>query len=345
MGNAPGAYRPDGRPARQFGDEIIEPGEPFSGDTLDVIRSLIDEPAGGDLHGLQEPEPEPETEPESKPDDGVQLDTPVPSVEKSDQVENQDHAELTQAILSAGLVFDQADTQTFDTAVADTDVAPKAMDQAVSLSLEPEISLPDNITQFIKDLDRFADEKLTQIEAGNEIEKGRKPLPDMAEAKVSPAPPQMWPVRTKPEWRKLNVVEGAPGRAVRRFCSKPRNLSLLMLIGISIWRPWFIPTLTFVIFLTVVLVAISVGPDRVAAFNGWWFARLKRRNPKKADRLIRRGNWVLRRVEGLADRLPPAWVAGFYLPELDDRDNVADDDAVLKARFERIASQEQIGPA
>lgn len=203
----------------------------------------------------------------------------------------------------------------------------------------------------MSDMDSFAGAKLAEIEA-NEVEKDSPAEPSgWNTVEVEPVPPlavkRKWmerpPARAKPEWRKLNVVEGAPGRAVRQFLSQPRNVALLMLVYISLWRPWFIPTLTFVIFLSVVLIAISVGPDRVASFTGWWFARLKRRNPKKADRLIRRGNRFLRRVEGLADRLPPAWVAGFYLPELDGEDRTAGDDAHLKARLERIAAQEQVG--
>lgn len=38
-----GLFRSDGRPARQYGEEIIEPGQEFNEETLDVIRSLVDE--------------------------------------------------------------------------------------------------------------------------------------------------------------------------------------------------------------------------------------------------------------------------------------------------------------
>lgn len=38
-----GLVRSDGQPARQFGEEIIEPGEKYSDETLDVIRTLLEE--------------------------------------------------------------------------------------------------------------------------------------------------------------------------------------------------------------------------------------------------------------------------------------------------------------
>lgn len=71
MAKAPGLYRPDGRPARQFGEEIIEPGEPFSDKTLGTIQSLIakDDPP------IASTNPDPVTAPSEQTGDG---DDPAP---------------------------------------------------------------------------------------------------------------------------------------------------------------------------------------------------------------------------------------------------------------------------
>ncbi|SHJ80717.1 hypothetical protein SAMN05444000_11391 [Shimia gijangensis] len=397
MGNVPGLLRPDGRPARQFGEEIVVPGEAFTGDTMEVIRSLVDDPDGDPVvessnaapvkPAHTEPKPEPE---QAKPDPEPEMDIlsqvavsatvqaePQPQMPPSDDDSMSNFAMLASSFAKA-MGLDAEDRLPFDVGPPSTptdapavktvtDLVANMVTEAVEApaQTEPEAKeaaslahpeqddqdeITDNITQVLSDLDSFAGAKLAQIEsesvAGSDLPEptGWNPVA------VAPPPPlkvkRRWKnrphARSKPEWRKLNVVEGAPGRAVRHFVSKPRNVALLLLVFISLWRPWFIPTLTMVIFLTILLVAIAIGPDRVASVTGWWFARLKKRNPKKADRLIRRGNRLLRKVEGLADRLPPAWVAGFYLPELDGEDRSADNDTQLKERLERIAAQEQV---
>ncbi len=45
MAKASELYRPDGRPARQYGEELIAPGEPYSEETLGTIRALISDPS------------------------------------------------------------------------------------------------------------------------------------------------------------------------------------------------------------------------------------------------------------------------------------------------------------
>ena len=374
MGNAKGLQGPDGRPARQFGEHILEPGEPFTGDTMDVIRSLVDDREGeSPSDGLQD-EPSVLSKLLDKKSNTIPLE-PTKVLQNTPQIESapladtvcDDFSEFSKLAESFAAAMGLEENTDSDIGSVRGEAYPQAAQAIITQSIEvaipqeePEVEisptaledgLTENIAQVMSDMDSFAGAKLAEIEA-NEVEKDSPAEPSgWNTVEVEPVPPlavkRKWmerpPARAKPEWRKLNVVEGAQGRAVRQFLSQPRNVALLMLVYISLWRPWFIPTLTFVIFLSVVLIAISVGPDRVASFTGWWFARLKRRNPKKADRLIRRGNRFLRRVEGLADRLPPAWVAGFYLPELDGEDRTAGDDAHLKARLERIAAQEQVG--
>lgn len=424
MGNASGLQGPEGRPARQFGEEIIEPGEPFSGETISTIRSLVTgresdngsdtqeastfeeppvrdpmcDPVSDEMVDTSQPPVEPTPVPVvaevvTEPEPVAMASYPVPRVSntvQSNDVADDDFANFAQLAASYAAAMrmggePQSAPETILEHAPQPEVAQVEDDVQVAQAVaeivqaepvltpmpDPEVSTKDkagqadqpkdleqvngdlvgSIAQVMSDMDSFAGSRLAEIEAvGTEDET----LPEPAGWKpvaVEPVPPlkvkRKWlerpPKRSKPEWRRLNVVEGAPGRAVRQFLSQPRNIAFMMLVYISLWRPWFIPTLTFVIFLTILLVVIAMGPDRVASFAGWWFARLNRRNPKRAERLIRKGNKLLRRVEVLADRLPPAWVDSFYLPELDGEDRSEVNDAQLKERLERIAAQEQVG--
>ncbi len=71
-------------------------------------------------------------------------------------------------------------------------------------------------------------------------------------------------------WRKLTLVEGAVARAVRRALFTPRGASILLLAGVTIWRPWFIPSLVLVVVLTLfflpLLVGVFIGQDRMGRF-------------------------------------------------------------------------------
>lgn len=67
-------------------------------------------------------------------------------------------------------------------------------------------------------------------------------------------------------WRRLHVIEGAPGRILRHFVFSPRLLALALLSGVVIWQPWFIPSLVLVIVCTFLLLGTLIGQDRMARF-------------------------------------------------------------------------------
>lgn len=280
MAKAPGLYRPDGRPARQFGEEIIEPGEPFSGETLSTIRLLVSDHTPPDAP-LQKrasavvPASDPVSEPPLPPDP---LPDPLPD--------------------------------------------------------EPETAVDLNLT----DLDAYAEDHLQTMQAMQEAAALSLPPPAQSPSGARSLHPPQPSVRDS--WRRLVIVEGGPGRALRSALTRPRFWAIALLVGLIAWRPWAIPFMVLTLATAVILFVLLAGAERVADLAGWGYARLKKHNPARADLILQRGNRVLTQVPWLADRLPPEWVQGFHIPEQDRDMPPSPDDARLKSRLERIAAEE-----
>ena len=283
MAKAPGLYRPDGEPARQFGEEIIEPGEPFSRETLSTIRSLVSERTA------------PSAPKGQTPDEGKR----VISKRRAKQTDPTQRAELP---------------------------AHPANEP------EPEIALN------LSDLDAYAEDHLQNAQAMQETAahspSQQTPSPSGTPTRQPPQPSE------RGSWRRLVIVEAAPGRLLRSALRRPRPWAMALLIGIVIWRPWAIPIMVISLSLMAVFFVLFAGVDRVAGIAGWGFTRLRKHDPARAERLLRRGNRFLTRVEWVADRLPPTWVQGFHVPDLDSISATPTDDTLLKSRFERIAAEE-----
>lgn len=282
MAKATGLERPDGRPVRQFGEDIVETGEPFSTDTLMTIRSMVSdsEPAKPPKHPSADKEPAaniPDTPAEQEPaPDPAPLPDPLPDTPEDD------------------------------------------------FALSPEA------------LEAFAEQHLKAMQDDAAISLKPTPQPDHENKVIFPPRPA-----PKESWRRLTITEGAPGQTVRRALRRPRMLAIILLVGVALWRPWFIPLFVLVNLTALALFAVLAGTDRIAALASLWFKRLKKRDPDRAQRLLNRGNRLLCRVEWLADRLPPAWVQGFHVPDLDAIDAPPEDDAFVKSRFDRIAAEER----
>ncbi|MGR3714602.1 MAG: hypothetical protein ACU0A6_15950 [Shimia sp.] len=65
------------------------------------------------------------------------------------------------------------------------------------------------------------------------------------------------------EWRKLEVVEGGPGRALRRFLTTPRLVAIAFMSGVVYWKPMFIPMLVLVFVCALLLIGALIGQDRM----------------------------------------------------------------------------------
>lgn len=327
MAKAPGLYRPDGRPARQFGEEIIEPGKPFSGETLQTIRSLVtDTPQASPLIALAV--------------DQSERHAPDPASVDGKKAKAEDPAKAMRETPTAPTTAPAKDAP--EQAEPSDPTTPCAVDGAALNAPDslPTEALPENFQQVLQSLDDFARDKLESLHdiKNNALDSLARDPGDSQVGMVAQGEPRA----AKENWRRLIVVEGVPGRTLRRFFSKPRLIALAMLIGVSFWKPWFIPMLFLVAMTALVLMSIVAGADRVSSVVGWWYGRLQRRNPARADRLLHIGNRLLTRVEWLADRLPPAWVQGFHIPDLDAAVAPPEDDSQFQSRLERIAAQEGV---
>lgn len=65
------------------------------------------------------------------------------------------------------------------------------------------------------------------------------------------------------QWRKLEVVEGGPGRAVRRFLTTPRLVAIAFMTGVVYWKPLFILMLILVFVCALLLIGALIGQDRM----------------------------------------------------------------------------------
>lgn len=340
MAKASGLYRPDGRPARQFGEEIIEPGEPFSGETLRNIRSMVSDGSPAPKPPLVAREPDTGSEQQLH----VEQASPKRHADPvQDQAPSEDTTQESPATLTAEVPQDasaahKADAPPPEVLLPDIE---EAVPEAIPAETVPKETLPDNFRDILRSLDDFARDKLEAMQGiqGNTAGRDLRNPDDPQVGLV----PQGQPRTAKENWRRLIIIEGVPGRALRRFFSKPRLIALALLIGVSFWKPWFIPMLFLVVITALLLMAIVAGAERVGGAVGWWYSRLQRRNPARADRLLRLGNRLLTRVEWLADRLPPSWVQGFHIPDLDAAVAPPEDDSQFRSRLERIAAQESVG--
>lgn len=83
-------------------------------------------------------------------------------------------------------------------------------------------------------------------------------------------------------WRKIEIVEGGPGRALRRFLTTPRLLSILFLSGVVYWKPLFIPVLALVLVSIPLLIGALIGQDRMGRFVLRRLQRFVWKNPDLA---------------------------------------------------------------
>lgn len=83
-------------------------------------------------------------------------------------------------------------------------------------------------------------------------------------------------------WRKIEIVEGAPGRALRRFLTTPRLMSILFLSGVVYWKPLFIPVLALVLVSIPLLIGALIGQDRMGRFVLRRLQRFVWKNPDLA---------------------------------------------------------------
>lgn len=142
-------------------------------------------------------------------------------------------------------------------------------------------------------------------------------------------------------------VQSVPGQrtlvqAIKEFRPTRKQIALVALIGIVLWRPWLIPGLLFVAFWVALIVYLTLGPDRVAeiAYGRWqWFSA---RYPERAGRLLTRAQRGADRLDGWLARLPERWTDGIYLPDLGRSQSEAGPVEDQPDPFDRLAEQQQV---
>lgn len=112
----------------------------------------------------------------------------------------------------------------------------------------------------------------------------------------------------------------AGGRVVGRFLARPdapRRIAVaLLVLSILAW-PWKVLWLTLLVPLALVITWASVGSEGCAELTVRWHARLKARDPDKAERIRLRAAATSRAVARALDRLPERWTQGLYLPDFE----------------------------
>jgi hypothetical protein len=109
-------------------------------------------------------------------------------------------------------------------------------------------------------------------------------------------------------------------RSVTTFLQRPgasRTLAILMLSIIFFVMPWFVLLLLLLSMMIASIIYLSLGPDKVGALVAAWHARLRRRDPDKAEDARRRAALWSNRISAIADHLPEKWTAGLYLPDFE----------------------------
>lgn len=113
----------------------------------------------------------------------------------------------------------------------------------------------------------------------------------------------------------------------------PRILAILLLVTFVLLKPWVFVSLFAAILVTLAVVYLSVGPDRLRRLVLAWFHRLQRRNPERADAVRQRAARIGARVSSLLERLPETWTFGLYVPDFEQPPQNAPDP------FDRLAAQ------
>lgn len=121
-------------------------------------------------------------------------------------------------------------------------------------------------------------------------------------------------------WRGIRALSGAIWRRVVEFMRRPdaaRRLALAIIVfSVLVW-PVEVLWLTLLIPLALLICWASVGNEGCVELVIQWHARLKARDPAKAERIRARAAAVTRGLNRGLERLPQSWTQGLYLPDFE----------------------------
>lgn len=128
--------------------------------------------------------------------------------------------------------------------------------------------------------------------------------------------------------------------AIKSYRPTRKHIIIAALCVVMLLRPWLIPVTLFVLFLTVLIAYLTLGPDRVAELvvHGW--QRLNMRNPELAEALRQRAETTALRIDAFLDRVPGTWTDNLHVPDF------SKPDPEVRNRpdpFDRLAKEAQRG--
>lgn len=189
----------------------------------------------------------------------------------------------------------------------DSDCAPRTV-------LEPDASqLPDETWRTVRQLieeDMAADAS-----------------PDTPVRTVAPDLPGKLAANAGPRLAGPDIEETATeGGLVRRFLRRPdapRWIAAGFLLAVFLNDPWFLVWLFVIAALFVTVIWFSIGPDRSQDLILAWYARLRTRDPEKAERIRHRAATASKRLDAFLGYLPDRWTTGLYLPDFESDTDMA----------------------
>ncbi len=128
--------------------------------------------------------------------------------------------------------------------------------------------------------------------------------------------------------------------AIRAYRPSRKHLIVAAIIVIIYVRPWLIPITLFVVFLSVLIAYLTLGPDRVAELVVGAWQRLRLRRPELAETIRQRAEATAVRIDAALDRVPGSWTDGLHVPDFSEPDPAV---ANRPDPFDRLAEEAQRG--
>ena len=128
--------------------------------------------------------------------------------------------------------------------------------------------------------------------------------------------------------------------AIRSYRPSRKHLIVAAVIAIMYFRPWLIPITLFVLFLSVLIAYLTLGPDRVAELVVGAWQKLRARRPELAETIRQRAELMATRIDAALDRVPGSWTDGLHVPDFSEADTAIGD---RPDPFDRLAKEAQRG--
>lgn len=119
-----------------------------------------------------------------------------------------------------------------------------------------------------------------------------------------------------------------------------KHLIVAAIIAVLYFRPWLIPITLFIVFLSVLIAYLTLGPDRVAELVVGAWQRLRLRRPELAETIRQRAEAAALRIDAALDRVPGSWTDGLHVPDFSEPDPAV---ANRPDPFDRLAKEAQRG--